>query len=70
MSDKPPNIVWFGVIRLFGLKVKCYTLDDGRRMVDQDDLNRLLEALADGKANADDSDFVAFERWQRGYEAL
>lgn len=67
MPGKLPVVVWSGVIRLLGLNIKCYTLDDGRRMVDQDDLNALLKALGDDNADMNDSDFAAFERWRRGY---
>ncbi len=43
-AERIPVAVWSGT--LFGLRV--YVLDDGRRIVDADDLHKFLEGLASG----------------------
>lgn len=50
MSNTTPNIYlprvdYSSTLELFGITVRVYTLDDGRRVVHQDDTTKLLEAM-------------------------
>jgi hypothetical protein len=41
MSDLPVA-VWTGEFTLFGVTLRCHVLDDGRRIIDADDIAELL----------------------------
>lgn len=70
MTDQPcdvPHTVWSGSFRLFGVEVKCHTLSNGQRVIEESSVHALLEAM--GKPGAehrlDDEQAEAFARWQR-----
>ena len=66
--ERVAQAVWSGSFRIFGCTVLCHTLDDGRRIVDAESMNALLECLTQGVATMDpgDGQLAAFTRWQRG----
>ena len=61
-----PTAVWSGVFTLWGIELRCYVLDDGQRIINADDFQKFVDAVADGTPMADDADLMAFARWQRG----
>lgn len=62
-----PQAVWEGTFKLFGVEVKCYTLDGGERIIDHESMYRLLDAMERGTINAEDNmDVEAFARWRAG----
>lgn len=65
MSDQTLKSIWEGSFRIFGVEVRCHVLSDGRRIIEADSINALLEAMATGNA-ADIGDLGAFTCWQRG----
>ena len=60
-----PTAVWSGVLILSGVRMRCYVLDDGMRIIDADDLARLFEAW-DNDVPLDLAEVEAFAKWQRG----
>jgi hypothetical protein len=64
MSDTPVA-VWSGTFRLFGVEVKCHRLSDGRNIIEQESMLRLLTAMGDG--TMDVGDLEAFTRFQQGH---
>ncbi|PPC95208.1 MAG: hypothetical protein CTY33_00180 [Methylotenera sp.] len=38
-----PHATHSGVLEINGLKLRCYTLNDGRRIFDAEDINALLD---------------------------
>ena len=60
-----PRSVWEGTFVLFGVEIKCHTLDDGQRIIEAGCLERLFDELADGE-NGDYSDMEDFVRWFKG----
>ncbi len=65
MGDRAAESAWQGTFQLFGVDVHCHVLSDGRRIIEANSMNALLEAMANG-AGADVGDLDAFTRWQRG----
>jgi hypothetical protein len=60
-----PESVWSGEFLLFGVKVRGHVLSDGQRIIEADDVVRLLNAMA-GNWSTDPGDLERFARWQRG----
>ena len=67
MSEKMelPRSVWEGSFTLFGVEVRCHTLNDGQRIIEAGCLERLFDELANGE-NGDISDMDDFLLWFRG----
>lgn len=67
MSDEIPHSVWRGSFRLLGLDIRCHVLSDGRRVVESDSFQGLLDAMADEFPSAVDADEMErFAKWLRG----
>jgi len=67
MSAPEPVAVWRGTFTLYGVALRCYTLDDGRRVVDADDLHRLFIArAAEPERPYPPGDVIAFTAWHAG----
>ncbi len=69
MSDTPlPTPIWSGTLRLFNVDLKCHVLDDGRRIVEQESMEALFEAMAcfDGLDVVDSLDAGALSEFCRG----
>jgi hypothetical protein len=59
-----PVAVWSGSIRLFGVDVRCHRLSDGRNIIEEDSMVKLLEAMATG--SLDVGDVESFAKFQHG----
>ena len=64
--DDIPTAVWSGTFRIWNIDLRCHVLSDGRRIIEQESFHKFMDALADGMPVADDTDLMAFFRWQRG----
>lgn len=64
--DQNPESVWQGTFRIFGVDVHCHNLSDGRRIIEQESVEKLLEAMASGNNELNKRELAAFSRWQRG----
>jgi hypothetical protein len=67
MSDLPVS-VWTGEFTLFGVTLRCHVLDDGRRIIDADDIAKLLSAEPTDPDHADMADLQELLAWCRGAE--
>lgn len=63
-----PKAVWEGEIVAMGIKLKCFVLDDGRRIIDADSIAKFLEGLADTEraAGNDPDDVLELVKFMRG----
>jgi hypothetical protein len=59
-----PVAVWSGTFKLFGIEVACHRLSDGRNIIEEESMHRLLAAMASG--TLDVGDVEAFSRFQHG----
>lgn len=53
-SGEAKNATHQGSVVIAGVKLELYQLDDGRRIIDMDGVNKLLAALDDGAVMSDD----------------
>lgn len=65
MTDALPKAVWEGSFTMFGVPLRCYVLDDGRRIIDADDLRRMYEADRGG-VECDEIQQRRFVAWLTG----
>lgn len=63
MSDLP-KAVWSGTFKVFGVDVRCHVLDDGRRIVDPEDVAKIFDP--DRTDAAEPEELVAMSEWMRG----
>ena len=65
-EDTIPKAVWSGTFTIFGVELKCHVLDDGRRVIDMESMEKLFAAMADGTTDTSniDKECAAFFRWQ------
>lgn len=59
-----PKALWSGSFHVYGVEVKCHTLDNGRAIIEADSFHALLEAMTNPTIEA--GDIENFERWKRG----
>jgi hypothetical protein len=69
-SEKTPYSIWSGSFNILGVEVKCHTLSDGQRIIEEASFNSLLNALADNDdMNKIDPDAMqAFARWREAQD--
>lgn len=65
-KENIPKAVWSGEFVVFGVQLKCHTLDNGQRIIESDSLARLFDEMENPNCTGDASDFTALSRWQRG----
>jgi hypothetical protein len=66
MADTLPRAVWEGTFKFFGIDLRCYVLEDGRRIIDADDLGKMYEADIAGVDEGDEVQKQAFLAWLKG----
>jgi hypothetical protein len=64
--DDVPTVVWSGSFRLFGIDVRCHRLSDGRNIIEEDSMRRLLAAMSSG--TLDIGDVESFARFRSGQD--
>lgn len=65
MTAPDPVAVWSGEMQISGVTLHVHVLDDGRRIIEAQDLTALFEAWGSG-AEVDEAEAEAFFRWQQG----
>ncbi len=65
---KTPKAIWQGSFTILGVKLRCYVLDDGRRVINADDIAKLFGE--DHLGTDQKGDLDAFAKWQRGAKPL
>lgn len=67
MSDgQIPTSIGSGTINLFGVSVRVHVLDNGQRVIEQESVVQLLEAMATYKGEIDEDELNQFARWCKG----
>ena len=64
MTDDIPTSVWEGTFTIFGVDLKCHVLSDGSRIIEQESMEALFDAMENGNAT-DVGDITEFAKWQR-----
>lgn len=49
-EDNVPVGNWVGTLTIFGVDLRCYVLDDGRRVISAEDMGKLWGAIDDPNA--------------------
>lgn len=62
MADLP-KAVWEGTFHVFGVDVKCAVLDDGTRLIREESLTALFQAMA--QPGVETGDITAFACWEK-----
>ena len=62
MSDIP-TAIWDGTFTVFGVELKCFVLDNGKRIIEAESMAALFEAMGNG-SNDDPGDLADYQRWQ------
>lgn len=57
-----PVAVWSGAFTVFGVEIHCHTLSDGRRIVEEESMDRFMKAMGIDDSN-DPGDLVDYFRW-------
>lgn len=67
MSDERiPIAIWEGTFELAGIPLRCSVLNDGRRVINADDVKRFFNVV-DGRAiKVDQTELDRFMTFQRG----
>jgi hypothetical protein len=65
-DDDLPKAIWSGSFKLFGVEVKCHTLNDGQRIIEADNLAALFDAMAGSNATYTSDEMFEFSKWQSG----
>lgn len=60
--NKPLRSVWQGTFQVFGVEVKCHVLSDGRRIIEEDSVVALLQAMDVG-LNPVDDEMLELAKW-------
>ena len=63
--ERIPESIWSGSFKLFGVDVKCHTLDNGERIIEADSVHDLIEAMELGFV-PDAEQLAEFARWRSG----
>jgi len=56
--DNLPKAVWTGKLNVFGLELNCAVLDDGRRVIDAEDVQRFCLAMENGFPEPDNTEGI------------
>lgn len=62
-TEEIPKAVWEGMFRVFGINVRCAVLDNGKRVINGDDLLQVLSGNSDTLSHDDLDEFI---KWQAG----
>lgn len=65
MTDDLPTAMIEGELTICGVTLRTYVLDDGRRILNADDVHRLFASWADG-TEMTEAEAMAFARVVRG----
>lgn len=65
MSRKIPKAVWEGDIDIMGIKLKCFVLDDGRRIIDANSMAEFIAAMADPSQQMAPDDIIEMVKFLR-----
>ena len=60
------NSVWKGTFTIGGIVLRCHVLEDGQRIIEAEDVEKLFEAMGNKNFKINDGDMKAFAKWQKG----
>jgi hypothetical protein len=62
-----PMAVWQGTFTLFGVELRCSVLDNGARVINAEDVQRLFHAMGDPGVSVVPAEIERFARWRAGH---
>ena len=65
-TTQVPVVVWSGVFTLFGVPLHAHVLNDGRRVIDVEDMDALFAAMRDGRVEFNSVALSQLGGWIRG----
>lgn len=68
MSEDLPTVTHTSEFDLFGVKVRCHVLSDGRRVFDKDDFHALLDALFNSETPMTEEEAAQAARFVHGVQ--
>lgn len=65
-----PRAIASATFTIFGVTLHCHVLDDGTRVIEEQDVAALIDSFGApaGHLDLDDPELERFARWQRGRE--
>lgn len=64
-----PHAIAEAAFTILGVRVRCYVLDDGSRILNAEDVGELFATMAsDGRPSLDDDELQRFVAWQSGLD--
>jgi hypothetical protein len=65
-----PVAIWSSEFTVMSVKLRCYVLNNGVRVINCDDVEKLLDAMTGDQevSDQDEEEVKRFSRWQRGLE--
>ena len=68
MSENLPKSVWQGTFKLYGIELKCHTLDDGQRVIENPDefFSAMFNSAIFDEDAVDPDELARFEAWRNG----
>ena len=63
---KLPKAVWEGTFNFGGIELRCYVLDDGKRIINSDDMAKLFKAMEEKDLEFTPEEVDKFSRWNMG----
>lgn len=66
MADHLPKAVWEGEFKIFGVTLRCYVLDNGKRIINAEDVATLFDTMGSGTPLTDVNVLDDFAKWIKG----
>ena len=63
LYDSIPQAVWEGKIKAGSIELRCYVLDDGQRIIDSEDFEKLFTSIQDGTFTLTDGEAATLARF-------
>ena len=68
-EDQTPAAVSESIFTIFGVTLRCYVLDNGQRVINGEDMERLFAHMtSDAELLDNDPEMVSFQAWREGRE--
>jgi hypothetical protein len=66
LCDSIPQAIWEGKIKAGSIELRCYVLDDGQRIIDSEDFEKLFISIQDGTFTLTDSEATTLAKFIKG----
>ena len=70
MNEKIPKAIWEGKVSICGITLRCYVLDDHRRIFNADDVAKFFQVIGDGGLMPTEQEAMKLVKWIKSDEIL